>query len=401
MIDIKIKRDCCGCSACVQKCPRECILLKEDNEGFLYPEVEKSTCVNCGLCEKVCPFINVGTLRKPMDTYAAKCLDENIRKRSSSGGIFTLLGKKVIESGGVVFGARFNETWEVVHDYTETEEGLDAFCGSKYVQSRVGDAYIQTERFLKQGRMVLFSGTPCQIRGLRLFLRQDYKNLFTVDFICHGVPSPKVWREYLNEAIMMPEHEECEKKSTLVLNPLSAIKSINFRDKYLGWKEYSIVIQGNFTGQADKNTVLLSDMHINNPFMKVFLSDLILRPSCYDCKTKGGRSGSDITIADFWGIQNIMPEFDDDKGVSAVMINNYQGEEFIKAIKEYIECYNILYTDVLKYNPAFEKSSIEPKSRLDFFNSRSTIKEKAKKYCKKNLIQRILASTLKVRQIFK
>lgn len=192
MIEIKDKKDCCGCSACVQKCPKQCISLKEDNEGFLYPEVDKSMCINCGLCEKVCPVLHQGESRKPLKVYAAKNQDEEIRRQSSSGGIFTLLAEKTIQDGGVVFGARFDEHWEVKHDYTETIEGLAAFRGSKYVQSRMEDNYRKAEMFLKQGRKVLFSGTPCQVAGLKRFLRKYYGNLLTIDMVCHGVPSPLV-----------------------------------------------------------------------------------------------------------------------------------------------------------------------------------------------------------------
>ena len=201
MIEIKDKKDCCGCSACVQRCPKQCITLKEDNEGFLYPIVDKKTCIDCGLCEKVCPILHQGEPQKPLKVYAAKNLNEEIRRQSSSGGIFTLLAEQVIQEGGVVFGARFDENWEVKHDYTETIEGLAVFRGSKYVQSRIEDNYKKAEEFLKQGRKVLFSGTPCQIAGLKRFLRKEYEELLTVDFVCHGVPSPGVWRKYLKETV--------------------------------------------------------------------------------------------------------------------------------------------------------------------------------------------------------
>lgn len=201
MIDILDKKDCCGCSSCVQRCPKQCITLKEDNEGFLYPIVNKEICISCGLCEKVCPVLSQGEPRKPLKVYAAKNQDEEIRRQSSSGGVFTLLAEQVIREGGVVFGAIFDENWEVKHDFAETIEGLAPFRGSKYVQSRIDDNYKKAERFLNQGRKVLFSGTPCQIAGLKRFLRNEYDNLLTVDFVCHGVPSPGVWRQYLKETV--------------------------------------------------------------------------------------------------------------------------------------------------------------------------------------------------------
>lgn len=199
MIHITDKRDCCGCNSCVQRCPKSCIRMREDDEGFLYPEVDESVCIDCGLCEKVCPVIHQARENRPIVVCAAKNKSEEIRYQSSSGGVFTALANEIIREGGVVFGAGFDENWEVKHDCTETVEGLSAFRGSKYVQSRIGDSFKKAEQFLKIGRTVLFSGTPCQIAGLKRFLRKEYDNLLTVDFICHGVPSPGVWREYLKE----------------------------------------------------------------------------------------------------------------------------------------------------------------------------------------------------------
>lgn len=199
MINILNKQDCCGCSACVQRCPKQCISLHEDEEGFLYPKVNLDTCIDCGLCEKVCPVLHQAEERVPLEVFAAKNPNEQIRMESSSGGVFTQLAEQTIEAGGVVFGVKWNEHFEAVHAYTETKEGLSAFRGSKYVQSRVGATFKQAEQFLKQGRQVLFSGTPCQIAALKLFLRKDYENLLAVDFICHGTPSPGVFRWYLSE----------------------------------------------------------------------------------------------------------------------------------------------------------------------------------------------------------
>ena len=215
MINIIDKKNCCGCNACVQHCPKSCVTMQEDEEGFLYPIVDQEACIDCGLCEKVCPVLNQGEERKPLQVYAANNPNEEIRMQSSSGGVFTLLAETIIQEGGVVFGARFNDDWEVIHDYTETKEELAAFRGSKYVQSRIGDSYCQAEQFLKKGRKVLFTGTPCQIAGLNLFLRKEYGNLLTVDFICHGVPSPGVWKSYLEELIAL----QGNRKNTVLLSP--------------------------------------------------------------------------------------------------------------------------------------------------------------------------------------
>lgn len=199
MIRIDRPTDCCGCEACAQRCPKQCIAMHADAEGFLYPRINTAACIDCGLCEQVCPVLRPAAPRTPTAVYAAKNPDERIRMESSSGGVFTLLAERTIRAGGVVFGARFDEAWEVVHDSTETIEGLAAFRGSKYVQSRIGTSFARAEEFLKQGRQVLFTGTPCQIAGLNRFLRRSYDNLLTVDVVCHGVPSPLVWRRYLDE----------------------------------------------------------------------------------------------------------------------------------------------------------------------------------------------------------
>lgn len=246
MINIIDKKNCCGCNACVQHCPKSCITMQEDEEGFLYPIVDQEVCIDCGLCEKVCPVLNQGEERKPLQVYAANNTNEEIRMQSSSGGVFTLLAETIIQEGGVVFGARFNDDWEVIHDYTETQEGLATFRGSKYVQSRIGDSYCQAEQFLKKGRKVLFSGTPCQIAGLNLFLRKEYNNLLTVDFICHGVPSPGVWKSYLEELIALQGNRKnsvLSHSKPIILNSIRDISRIEFRNKRLGWKKYSFALR--------------------------------------------------------------------------------------------------------------------------------------------------------------
>ena len=236
MIDIKDKKDCCGCSACVQICPKHCIHMVADNEGFLYPQVDTTVCINCGLCEKVCPVINQNEPREPLAVYAAKINNDEIRIKSSSGGIFTLLAEKIINEGGVVFGAKFNKNWDVVHDYTETINGLEAFRGSKYVQSIIGDNFKIAKQFLNDGRKVLFSGTPCQIAGLKRYLQKEYNNLLTIDIICHGVPSISIWGKYKNKVKQLASYSCRDFASTN--NKLSTLNDINFRDKTNGWKHY-------------------------------------------------------------------------------------------------------------------------------------------------------------------
>lgn len=342
MIIITEKQNCCGCHACVQACPKQCIKFDEDEQGFCYPHVIEELCVDCSLCEKVCPCINQSEPRKPLKVYAAINPNKKIRMNSSSGGIFTLLGEAVIDEGGVVFGARFDENWEVVHGYTETKKGLEVFRGSKYVQSRIGNTYKQVQKFLKKGQQVLFSGTPCQIAGLKKFLKKEYDNLLTVDIICHGVPSPAVWRNFLNESA---------EKENLV--------DINFRDKNgYSWKKYGM----SFIYKDSKCSTLAKD----NLFFKGYLQGLYLRPSCYSCPAKSSKSCADITIGDFWGIEYIDKNMDDNIGTSIIIVSSKQGTEFINSL-------NLTIADMpigrsLDYNVSYSKSTDKTYQSNSFFN---------------------------------
>lgn len=236
MIHIVDKHKCCGCEACVQACPKECISLKADAEGFLYPTANASQCVECGLCERVCPVTNQSKAQQPLQTYAATNNNDAIRQDSSSGGIFTLLAEITIAEGGVVFGARFNDNWDVEHAYAESIDELAAFRGSKYLQSHIGNTYRQAQRFLNDERKVLFVGTPCQIAGLKHFLRKDYPNLLTVDIICHGAPSPLVWKKYLDETISLNERKNSVslRPQEVVANRHAHVEGISFRNKKMG-----------------------------------------------------------------------------------------------------------------------------------------------------------------------
>ena len=310
MINVTDKHNCCGCAACVQKCPRQCITLIEDAEGFLYPHVDSEQCIDCGICETVCPVINQNNKRIPLHTLAAVNNNEEIRYQSSSGGIFSMLAETVIDEGGVVFGARFDEQWQVTIDYTDTKEGLSAFRGSKYVQARTGNTYIQCEQFLKNGRKVLYSGTPCQIAGLKQYLSKEYNNLITVDVVCHGVPSPKVWKKYLNEITCVAKN-----------------KDLSNRDKVNKWHNFHFVIQN----QGSDKIIILTSPHGENDYIAAFLKNMILRPSCYQCKVRDLRSGSDITIGDYWGIDSVCPEMNDNKGVCLVLVNTVIGKETLNS----------------------------------------------------------------------
>lgn len=364
MIQIKDKSACCGCSACVQRCPKQCIFLKEDKEGFLYPIVDEQTCIDCGLCEKVCPIINPNEPREPLKVYAAKHKDDKIRMKSSSGGIFTLLAEQIIDEGGVVFGARFDEYWEVMHDYADTKEGLAVFRGSKYVQSRIGNTYQQAENFLKHGRKVMFTGTPCQIAGLKHFLRKEYENLLAVDFVCHGVPSPKVWRMYLDETLA----RQGIGKNTVLSHAMlrqKFIRNVEFRSKSTGWKKFSFALTlTKATTDGEENSVLLSSVFEENPFMRSFLSDFILRPACYRCVCKTGKSSADITLGDFWGIEYVLPKWDDNKGICLVLL--YKVNQ-LSSDNEAYELRETSYEDAIKRNIALYSSVQEPINRSFYF----------------------------------
>ena len=363
MIQILDKSQCCGCTACVSICPKQCITMREDEEGFLYPVVDSSHCIDCNLCKKVCPELYPKEMREPLHVYAAKHKNEQVRLASSSGGIFTLLAEKIIDEGGVVFGVRFNNNWDVVHDYTETMEGLAVFRGSKYVQSYMGDCYLKAKSFLEQGRKVMFTGTPCQIAGLKNFLRKDYDNLLTVDVVCHGVPSPKVWQVYLDEIARKGG------KNSVLSHPIvekTEINHIDFRSKSIGWKKFSFALTlSKATADGEKNTVLLSSIFTENPYMNAFLSNLSLRPSCYDCPAKSGKSGSDITIADFWGIEDVLPEFDDDKGISLVLSYSEKGGRWLAGLD--CECIEVDYRSAQRMNPLISSSVSKPINRAFFF----------------------------------
>lgn len=340
------KEECCGCFACEQKCPKSCITMQTDKEGFKYPHIEKKKCINCNCCEKVCPIINSTLNGQPrsIKAYAAYHKDETIRMSSSSGGIFTALAELIINQGGVVFGAAFTEDFGVQHICVETIEKLDQLRGSKYLQSKIGNAYQQAKQFLAQGRIVLFTGTPCQIEGLISYLGKEYDNLFTQDLICHGVPSPMVWQRYIKFR---------EKKIA------SNAKRVFFRNKRYGWKMYSLHFE--FKNQLEYAQVYSKDLYITS-----FLRNWCLRPSCYSCHFKKSNRLSDITLADFWGIENVCPEMDDDKGTSLVLLHSLKGEKLWNQI-----CQNTVYQEVnaeqsVKYNPSMIQSVAKPVQRESF-----------------------------------
>lgn len=350
MVVITDKHDCCGCGACVQACPHSCISMHADKEGFLYPESDPGKCVNCNLCEKVCPvdYADAVEIHTPQRTFVSCSTNDDIRKNGSSGGMFQTIAEYVIGLGGVVFGARFDKQWNVIHDYTDNICGIQDFCGSKYIQSKIGECFKQARSFLDEGRTVLFSGTPCQIHGLKKYLRKEYDNLLTIDFVCHGVPSPAVWHSYLNY--------------TANRNGISTehISGISFRDKRTGWKKYSLTIR-------KQDGIVESLPFMKNSYMNLFLKDLILRPSCYTCKFKNGTNVSDITLGDFWGVSDICPEQDDDRGLSIVLINSFKGNEIISKL-ESIKIQSLDFQQCIHKNPSYIGAAKELPDRIPFWH---------------------------------
>ena len=321
MINITDKADCCGCTACVNVCSRAAISMQEDEEGFKYPVVNPDLCVGCGLCKRVCPVLRCDKLEHkeaPIGVYALHHKELSVWNDSSSGGAFSSLVDWTFRQGGCVFGARYDEQFHVVHAKAETWEEALLFRGSKYVQSCIEGVYKQVRAELKKGRVVLFSGNPCQCEGLRGFLLRPYEKLIIVDIMCHCVPSPKVFSDYI---------AFIEKKAR------KKIGSIFMKDKTFGWGAQSPRIQFQ-DGEVWFNT---PESLLWN---QIFYSQLVSRPSCHKCRFAHYFHPGDITIGDFWGIEHTHPEFYDKKGISLLFTNTPKGQSVFKEVQndfEYIE----------------------------------------------------------------
>ncbi len=354
MIDIKDKKDCCGCGSCMQSCPSNCIQMLEDREGFRYPVVKKELCIECGSCHKSCP-VSKGVLRdRARDVpaaYAAVNKDREIRNVSSSGGVFTLFSQYILEKRGIIFGAAMTEGCKrVIHVGIENEKDLGMLRGSKYVESDIGNTYKYAEKELKQGRMVLFSGTPCQIAGLKAYLKNDYDNLLLVEIICHGVPSPQLWRKHVSYI---------EKK----LGSSSA--EVNFRKKTSQFsREHGRLL---LWMKAENNKVYQA-FEDKDPFYCFFLRNLCLRPSCYHCHFKGENSRADITIGDFWGRERVVPDFETEGDLSLVLLHSEKGKMVFEAVKEDMKIQQTEYKAAVAYNSAYIRSVHCPEDRGQFFD---------------------------------
>lgn len=344
MIEITRKENCCGCAACVSICPKKCITMKADMEGFDYPNLNPVNCIHCDLCEKACPILNTSMSPKSSAKgYIAYSRNTDIRLSSSSGGIFTEIANKVIALGGVVFGAAFDEHYLVHHVMIDNIESLNLIKGSKYLQSRIENTYREAESLLKKNRLVLFVGTACQIAGLKGYLNKNYSNLVTVDILCHGVPSPKVWLKYVEE-----------------IRNNRKVQSISFRDKETGWKNYSISFRFD-----DNSSVKMK--YWDNIYMRLFIENINLRPSCYFCRFKNIPRLSDITLGDCWGVEHHTPEMDDDKGTSIIIVNTEMGGKVLSAVTDNLEIKEAEIDLILPSWADARKSASPHRKRGQFF----------------------------------
>lgn len=378
-IHLASTKDCTACAACVSVCPKQCISMHEDKEGFLQPKIDSSQCIKCHKCEKVCPILNQETIPSDFETqaYAAINNDDEVRAQSSSGGVFFPLAKWVIEQGGVVFGARWNDKWEVIHDYAEDLDGVKAFMRSKYVQSIVGDTLRQAKQFLDAGRWVLYSGTPCQIGGLKAYLGKEYDKLITVDLICHGVPSPGVWRSYLKD------YHDGE-----------TILDINFRDKREGWLGFQCVT-------TTTTTTTYCEKQMENPYFRGFLTNVYLRNSCYHCRFRQYHRASDITLADYWGVDEICPEMHDNKGTSIVFTHTEKGKNLFHKISTGMRIMNQEKSIAIMRNQGMEYNEPKSQSRKFYFfmNYLFGFKRSESAICKEGQLKRIKRKVKKVLKI--
>lgn len=335
--------NCCGCAACVNVCPKGIIKMEADEKGFQHPVIEEAECVECGLCEKVCAFNakkeQLDEKRK-IEAYAVKNRNLEVRMNSRSGGVFTALTDKYIEDGGVVYGVALDENYLAYHCRAVNKQERDCFRGSKYIQSNIGTVYKQVKKDLQAGKKVLFSGTPCQVNALKKVLfHVDCSNLLLVDIICHGVPSPKVWRDYLNDY---------EKRYG------GRITQVDFRNKKkYGWAASmeSIYVDGT--------------EYDNNLFIDLFNSGLIERASCFKCPYKSAERVGDITIGDFWGIDKVSETFNDNKGVSLILCNTEKGKRDFQAVGEVLEVLSVDMKECLQ--PALLKPEKKPLDRSLFW----------------------------------
>lgn len=330
--------DCTGCTACAAACTRGCITMAPDARGFAHPAVDTEKCVSCGLCEKACPVLHPPAVSEAPEACAAYTRDQAVRRESSSGGIFSELAQAVLRDGGAVFGAAYGADFEVVHTCVEDVSGLARLRSAKYAQSGLEGIFAQVRHRLAEGQPVLFSGTPCQVAGLKTFLGKEYPRLYTVDFVCHGVPSPLAWQKYVR-------HRAAQD------NGGRLPEAINLRSKETGWSRYRYSNAYEYGGHR----------HVEpsgeNLYMKLFVEDCISRSACESCRFKGYGRCSDLTLGDFWGIWDIAPGMDDDRGTSLVLVQSEKGRALFDRIKGNCALLPVTLAEAGAQNPSLLQSS--------------------------------------------
>ena len=356
MIDIKNKVDCMGCNACGDICPKECISFPKDNEGFWYPKVDLDKCIDCHLCEKVCPILHPADKIQRYDTarvFGAYTKDEHVRLDSTSGGIHSMLAKAMYKKHAFIGGAIYNEDHSCSHILSDDPEMLPKIRSSKYLQSSMEGQFKEVKKLLVEGKEVLYCAAPCQIQGLYNYLRKDYDNLTTVDFICRGVNSPKVFQAFINNL---------EKKYG------SKATEIKAKNKKWGWHNFSMRV--NF----ENGKQYVEDRWHDAFFVGYLQYGGFTRPSCYECHFKGYPHKSDITLADFWGIEKVDKSLDQDKGTSLVIVNSDKGMRLFDEIKPNIEWKEFTIEDAIAGNPALLSSLEASRSdRKEFFEALDTM----------------------------
>ncbi len=341
MINIKEKEMCMGCTTCANICPVNAIEMQADKEGFLYPKVDMKKCIGCNLCNKKCPKLNCEDNKAEIDlAYAAYNKNDDVRKVSSSGGLFALLAEKILLSGGKVYAASYDADFHVRHISIDTVDELFKVVGSKYVQSNLGNVYKDIKGALSNRQKVMFVGTHCQVEGLKSYLGNHQETeLYCVDIICLGVPSEKIWDIYRKAFI-----------------PNKKIRDINFKDKTFGWNKFHI----NFRF-IDNQELLVRGFY--SEYMQSYFRRYNMRPSCYGCQFKTRNRKSDITLADCWGISEFANDMNDNKGCSSVIIHTKKGKELFESVKESLVWRQIPIDKVIKGNPNYIISAKKPKLR--------------------------------------
>lgn len=348
MIQIENKKKCSGCTACYAVCPKQCIEMKVDEEGFRYPAVDTEKCIRCGACERSCPILNPATEVPALQkAFLVQHKDDTVRLDSSSGGAFTAIASYVLSKGGVVFGAAYDEYFQVRHCYVENTAKLWKFRNSKYVQSDVGDCFREVRDFLRVGRWVCFSGTPCQIEGVNRFLGKQYEKLVLVDVVCHGVPSPLIWNRYL-------EYQRIEEQKP---------DNIRFRDKFYGYKysTMSLIKGGKNVYHAGSQL---------DPMLRAFFTDICDRPSCYACPFKKRYRVSDMTIWDCFSVYDFDKAMDDDKGTTRVLCHTEKAAMIMQGLEDVARCKEVPADKLVSgVKEMYESVPMNPKREQFFADS--------------------------------